>query len=158
MNGRGSEGARTAVDFGYEPVVAEVEGVRLRLHARELRGSLTLVEVARRTGLDRDELSRLEKGETTQVRFSTLAKLLAVYGCGLQDLVTVERAQEESPLYASALSALVDGTLRATGPRRRAVRRPSDADVLPEGDEAAFAASESPTSHRRRSPVGTLHS
>ena len=33
--------------------------------------------------LNRDELSRIERGETTQIRFETLAKLLAGYRCGL---------------------------------------------------------------------------
>ena len=157
MSGTESGRASTAVDVVHEPVVADVEGVRLRLHARERRGSLTLVEVARRTGLDRDELRRLEKGETTQVRFSTLAKLLAVYDCALEDLVTVERVEQESPLYAAALAALVDGTLPESGRRRRAVRRGASSDSISEGEESAFAASGSSPSRRRRAPVGTLH-
>jgi len=144
-------------DERVEPVVAEVEGVRLRLHARSLRGSMTLVEVARRADVNRDELSRLEKGETTQVRFSTLAKLIAVYGCSLEDLVEVERPQAEVPMYAAALAAIADGTLPATGPQRRTVRRPGSLDVIAEGEEVTFAPSEALPPHRRRSPVGTVH-
>jgi DNA-binding Xre family transcriptional regulator len=55
------------------------------------RGDLTL-EVARRGALNRDELSRLERGDTTQVRFATLAKLLAIYDCSLDDLITIEKS------------------------------------------------------------------
>ena len=74
-----------------------------------------------------------------------------------EDLVTVERVEQESPLYAAALAALVDGTLPESGRRRRAVRRGTGADSISEGEESAFAASGSSPSHRRRSPVGTLH-
>lgn len=144
-------------DDVMEPVVAEFKGVRLRVHARSLRGSMTLVEVARRAGLNRDELSRLEKGETTQVRFSTLAKLIAVYGCSLEDLVEVERPQTETPLYAAALAALADGTLPMAGRQRRAVRRSLSLDAVTEGEEEAFAPSALLPSRRRRSPVGTVH-
>lgn len=144
-------------DEVVEPVVAEIEGVRLRLHARSLRGSMTLVEVARRANLNRDELSRLEKGETTQVRFSTLAKLIAVYGCSLEDLVEVERPQAEVPMYAAALAAIAARRLPATGPQRRAVRRPGGLDVIALGEESTFAPSEPSPSRRRRSPVGTFH-
>jgi DNA-binding Xre family transcriptional regulator len=139
------------------PVVAEIEGVRLRLHARSLRGSMTLVEVARRADLNRDELSRLEKGETTQVRFSTLAKLIAVYDCSLEDLVEVERPQAEVPMYAAALAAIAEGRLPAAGPQRRTVRRPGSLDAIALVEESTFAPSEPLPRRRRRSPVGTVH-
>lgn len=106
-----------------EPVVADVDGVRLDLHARRLRGEMSLVEAAFRTELNRDELRRLEKGETTQVRFSTLAKLLAAYECALDELIEVERVPVAAPLYAGALAALADGVLGGSAPGRRAVRR-----------------------------------
>lgn len=142
-----------------EPVVAEVEGVRLRLHARRLRGALSLVEAARRAGLNRDELSRLEKGETTQVRFATIAKLLAAYGCSsVDDLVEVERVPEQRavPLYAGVLAALADRALPASGPRRRAVRRSGGLDVIPAAEQGTFAPSSQEPPRRRRLPVGTV--
>ena len=105
----------------FSPIVADVEGVRLLLHARQLRGRMTLVEASRRAGLNRDELSRLEKGETTQVRFSTIAKLLVAYGCSLADLVVVERVPAAAPLYAGALAALEAGELGCNRHGRRAV-------------------------------------
>lgn len=141
----------------FSPIVADVEGVRLLLHARQLRGRMTLVEASRRAGLNRDELSRLEKGETTQVRFSTIAKLLAAYGCSLADLVEVERVPATAPLYAGALAALEAGVLGGNGPGRRAVRRSSDLDVISEDEEATFAPAAEATSRRRRSAAGTVH-
>lgn len=122
------------------PVVADVEGVRLVLHARRLRGQMTLVEAARRAGLNRDGLSRLEKGQTTQVRFSTLAKLLSAYECTLTDLVEVERAPATVPLYTGALAALAAGELSDHWPSRRAVRRSPELDVMTDGEESTFAA------------------
>ena len=106
----------------FSPIVADVEGVRLLLHARQLRGRMTLVEASRRAGLNRDELSRLEKGETTQVRFSTIAKLLAAYGCSLADLVEVERA---CWVVAGLAVAPCDEALTSTSfPRTRRPRSP----------------------------------
>jgi transcriptional regulator with XRE-family HTH domain len=139
------------------PVVADVDGVRLLLHARRLRGRMTLIEASRRAGLNRDELSRLEKGETMQVRFSTIAKLLVVYGCTLDDLVEVERVPAASPLYAAALAALEAGALEDRGPRRRAVRRDAGDDLIAEGEEATSAQAADDAPRRRRSAVGTVH-
>lgn len=141
----------------FSPIVADVEGLRLLLHARQLRGRMTLVEASRRAGLNRDELSRLEKGETTQVRFSTIAKLLVAYGCSLADLVEVERVPAAAPLYAGALAALEAGVLGGDRPGRRAVRRSSDLDVISEDEEATFAPAVAGASRRRRPAVGTVH-
>lgn len=141
----------------FSPIVADVEGVRLLLHARQLRGRMTLVEASRRAGLNRDELSRLEKGETTQVRFSTIAKLLVAYGCSLADLVEVERVPAAAPLYAGALAALEAGELGCNRHGHRAVRRSSDLDVISEDEEATFAPAAGATSRRRRPAVGTVH-
>jgi len=116
-----------------------------------------LMEVARRAGLNRDELSRFERGETTQVRFATIAKLLAVYDCTLEELFEVERSHQPvpAPLYAGALAALAAGTVPGDAPRRRAVRRPASLDVLSEADESTFAPSPASSPGRRRAPVGT---
>ena len=141
----------------FSPIVADVEGVRLLLHARQLRGRMTLVEASRRAGLNRDELSRLEKGETTQVRFSTIAKLLVAYGCSLADLVEVERVPATVPLYAGALAALEAGELGGNRHGHRAVRRSSDLDVISEDEEATSVPAAEATSRRRRPAVGTVH-
>lgn len=157
QSGTYDEHVDLAVEVHGRPIVAEVDGVRLRLHLRRLRGAMTLVEVARRGGLNRDELSRLERGETSQVRFSTLAKLLSVFDCSLDDLIEIERASAHAPLYAGALAALADGTIPAPGPGRRAVRRALADEVAAAADEASFAPSAVVRSDRRRSPVGTVH-
>lgn len=143
-----------------DPVVASVAGLRLRWHARALRGDRSLAEAARLVRLNRDELSRIERGETTQIRFETLAKLLVGYGCGLDDLLEVEPKDNETvaaPLYTGVLAALGDRSTSVRPPARRAVRRSVDADILPEDDEARFAPSAPKRSTRRRPPPGTLN-
>lgn len=144
------------------PVIAEVGGVRLLWHARELRGARSLREAALLVGMNRDELGRIERGETKQIHFRTLAKILAAYHCTLDDLVKVEVAESHgsAPLYAGAVAALAAGTLPGAAPLRRAVRRSTAADVVDEGDEDSFAVSTSAaqaSAGRRRSPVGTLN-
>lgn len=148
-----------AVEQVSDPVVAMEDGVQLRLHARRLRGPQTLVEVARRAGLNRDELSRFERGETTQVRFATIAKLLAVYDCTLDELFKVERdvPSEAAPLYATALAALADGALPAAAPQRRTVRRSAGLDVVAAAEESTFGSTAMQPAGRRRAAVGTAH-
>jgi DNA-binding Xre family transcriptional regulator len=144
------------------PVIAEVGDVRLLWHLRELRGARSLREAAELVGMNRDELGRIERGETKQIHFQTLAKLLAAYRCDLDDLfeVAITTAHGPIPLYTGAVAALTAGTLPAAGTRRRSVRRSTTADVVNEGDEDSFAASkqadQSPA-RRRRAPVGTLN-
>lgn len=143
-------------DQAAEPIVAQIGSMRLIVHARRLRGTKTLVQAAQLCGLNRDELSRIERGETKQIRFETLAKILNGYQCTLTDLVEVDTEPEAPvrPLYAGALSALQSGALTATAGQRRAVRRNTDDDVLAVDEESRFAASEpEPVRHRRR-PVG----
>jgi DNA-binding Xre family transcriptional regulator len=144
------------------PVIAEVDDVRLLLHLRELRGSRSLREAAALVGMNRDELGRIERGETKQIHFRTLAKLLVAYRCNLDDLLEVDvvPASRPTPLYAGVVAALSAGTLPGDGPRRRSVRRSTDGDVVNEGDEDLFAASnqaDHSPSRRRRAPVGTLN-
>ena len=151
-----------AVISDREPVVAQAGGVRLVLHARKLRGTRTLVQAAQLCGLNRDELSKIERGETKQIRFDTLAKLLAGYQCQLTDLVEVkaEPFPQQVPLYTAALAALGSGLLAPVPPQRRTVRRDASADVVHEHDESAFAATADaapdPEPRRRRRPTGTL--
>jgi DNA-binding Xre family transcriptional regulator len=147
------------VESGYEdPVVAEVGGVRLVWHARALRGERSLTEAAKLVRLNRDELSRIEKGETTQIRFETVVKLIAGYQCQLTDLlhVEVEPTDTPKPLYEGALEALRAGALLPTS-RRRTVRRASSLDVVDEGDARRFASAPEVQSPRRRAAQSTLN-
>ena len=138
--------------------MADVGGVRLRWHARRLRGERTLAEAARLAGLNRDELSRIERGQTRQIRFETLAKLIVAYHCELSQLLEVETvpAEHPQPLYAPAVQLFADGVL-STPVRRRSVRRDGDADTTAPGDERSFGSSTGQTAgRRRRAPIGTV--
>jgi hypothetical protein len=61
--------------------------------------------------------------------------------------------------YAGAVAALAAGTLPASVPGRRSVRRDGTADSVAESDENSFADSSSTQTgqRRRRPPVGTLN-
>lgn len=102
------------------PVVASCGDLKLRWHARELRGAGTLSETAARLGVNRDELSRIERGETVQIRFETIAKLLYGYKCDVSDLfeVLVDAPADSAPPWAGALAAIQSGRVRAGLPRR----------------------------------------
>jgi DNA-binding Xre family transcriptional regulator len=145
-----------------DPIVARAGGLCLRWRARALRGDRTIAEAARMVDLNRDELSRIEKGETIQIRFETLAKLLVGYNCELSDLVEVVSDVEEAgpgarPLYAGVLDALEAGVIERRTAGRRAVRRSPEVDILVENDEARFAPSPVVRSARHRAPVGTAN-
>lgn len=118
------------------PVVAATAEVRLRVLVRGLRGERSLKDAAALIGINRDELGRIERGESKQIRFDTLSKLLSAYRCTLADLFEVERiappsAQEK--LYAGAMAALDTGIL-TRGVRRRAVIREEYTGVAEQGD------------------------
>jgi DNA-binding Xre family transcriptional regulator len=102
------------------PIVASYGGVRLRWHARELRGDRTLAEAARATGINRDELSRIERGETVQIRFETLAKLVEGYGCAVSDLIEIAATEPDAAAapWRGPLAALRAGRVRAGVPGR----------------------------------------
>jgi DNA-binding Xre family transcriptional regulator len=145
-------------ELGALPVVAaNVGGVQILLHARQLRGGRSLREAAALVGLNRDELSRIEKGNTLQIRFETIAKLLSGYGCLLEDLIEVKSVPQESakPLYEQAMSYMVEHGEIGNRPARRAVRRSLELDVQSEEDRAAYIASTAPAGipGRRRSPL-----
>jgi DNA-binding Xre family transcriptional regulator len=138
-------------------VAANVGDVQIVLHARQLRGGRSLREAAALVGLNRDELSRIEKGNTLQIRFETIAKLLSGYGCLLEDLIEVKSVPQESakPLYEQAMSYMVEHGEIGNRPARRAVRRSLELDVQSEEDRAAYIASTAPAGipGRRRSPL-----
>lgn len=135
------------------PVLADVDGVQLRLHLRDLRGRRTLTEVAREVGIRSDELGRIERGETTQIRFTTLLRILKGYHGDVGDLLKVEDAAEKpQPRYGSALRAYQDGKL--SHPGRRAEVRGLVADEQDLDEAGTFT--EEPVARRRRASVGSL--
>lgn len=117
------------------PVVAAWGDVELRWHAAELRGERSLVQAARELGVNRDELSRIERGETVQIRFETLAKLVSGYRCSLEDLleVTTPGGGTAAP-WGGPLAAVLEGRVRAGLPRR------PDPDTVAAVDEVAPSA------------------
>jgi hypothetical protein len=80
--------------------------------------------------VNRDELSRIERGETVQIRFETLAKLVSGYHCSLEELleVTTPGSAGGAP-WAEPLAAVREGRVRAGLPRR------PDPDTLTGVDE-----------------------
>jgi DNA-binding Xre family transcriptional regulator len=96
-------------------------------------GDMSRAEAARRVGIGSDELAKIERGETTQVRWVTLLKLMRAYGCSLQDLVEVramEPVREVRPAYARALEALRAGQLSpGLPPRQYTPERDADAET-----------------------------
>ncbi len=141
-----------------DPVVAaDVGEVRIVLHARALRGERSLREAAALVGLNRDELSRIEKGGTTQIRFETIAKLLSGYGCSLEELMevtSVPQENERSP-YGQVMSYMAEHGEIGSRPTRRAVRRSLELDMQGEEDRVAFESSSTfiEMSGRRRPPL-----
>lgn len=135
------------------PVLADVDGMQLRWHLRGLRGHRTLTDVAREVGIRSDELGRIERGETTQIRFSTLLRILKGYRCDIADLLEVEDATGAAqPRYGAALRAYRAGKL--SHPGRRAEIRSLGRDEQ-DLDEAA-AVAEEPVVRRQRGAVGSL--
>lgn len=118
-------------------VVAEREGARLLLRARELRGAATLSEIALRAGIRQDELGKIERGETQAVRWDTLLRLCRAYKvtpAELFELTEPAREVADSPL-AQVLTAVAAGrTVGHEPPRVR--RRLTDADVRMDLEQA----------------------
>ena len=145
-------------DLPTSPVIAEVKKIRVRSHARLLRGSRSLSEAADLVGLNKDELRRIEKGETRQIRFETIAKLLSAYNCTLDELLEVEAVDEKvkDSIYEQALRFYVTNEDYSAQPLRRAVRRSESFDMQDEAEFAAFIASDvgAEIPRRRRPPLG----
>ena len=133
--------------------MADVEGARLRVRLRELRGERTLTEVAGLIGIRGDELGRIERGETVQIRFSTLLRILTALNCRLDELLEVERSQAPQPRYAAALRAAVAGELSV--PDRAGTLRDSSAYEQDLSEAEAFASDEVHLVGRKA--VGTLN-
>ena len=99
-------------------VLSSREGKTLLLRARELRGSVSLAAAARRIGIRADELGKIERGETRQVRWDTLLGIAAAYDVEVADLLVTQRAQEVQPAYAGVLAAIRSGQVLEAKPRR----------------------------------------
>lgn len=116
-------------------VVAERNGTRLTLRARELRGERTLVEASELVGIRQDELSRIERGETSSMRFETLLRLCEAYDVPPGELLAVEKeASLMSPLER-VLEAVATGTVLTHRPPRTRSRQ--TVELVPDEAERA---------------------
>ena len=132
--------------------VAARPGRTLLLRARELRGPLSLAAAAKRIGIRPDELGRIERGETKQVRWETLLGMAAAYEVEVGDLLVATSWPGVDPAYAPILAALRSGELVATMPPRRFTTDPDvllaerdaerDLETLSATEVAAFAETE----------------
>jgi transcriptional regulator with XRE-family HTH domain len=99
--------------------VATRQGRALLLRARELRGELSLAAAAKRIGIRPDELGKIERGETRQVRWETLLGMAEAYQVEVGDLlVTAQAASETEPAYAGILAAMRSGSMARVIPPR----------------------------------------
>jgi len=128
-------------------VVAERNGARLTLRARELRGDRTLVEAAELVGIRQDELSRIERGETSSMRFETLLRLCEAYGVPPGELLAVEKEPSVMSPLERVLEAVAAGTAVPHQPPRTRSRQ--SVDELPDDAERAVAVLERDVPVRR---------
>ena len=99
--------------------VATRQGRALLLRARELRGELSLAAAAKRIGIRPDELGKIERGETRQVRWETLLGMAEAYGVEVGDLlVTAQVDSDTQPVYAGLLAAIRSGSVARIVPPR----------------------------------------
>jgi transcriptional regulator with XRE-family HTH domain len=84
---------------------------QLVLHLRQLRGRRSLRALAEELSIRADELGRIERGETTQIRWSTLLRIATAAGGHLEGVVRVVPAagHNEPQPWSAALEAVVDG-------------------------------------------------
>jgi DNA-binding Xre family transcriptional regulator len=137
-------------------VVAEGSTERLRVRARELRGERTLTDAAAAVGIRQDELGKIERGETTAIRFDTLLRLCAAYQVGVGDLLTVEPVEPEpAGLLGQVLAGVHEGTITTDRPIRSRRRAVSDEELYMDLGEAAavLAPHEDPGPPRARRRV-----
>ncbi len=138
--------AATIGDLGGATVAAR-SGRTLLLRARELRGPLSLVAAAVRIGIRPDELGKIERGETKQVRWETLLGMADAYNVEVGELLVATPPPQDDAGYAGVLYAIRSGRLAASMPPRRFAHDPDalltererDADAPSPADVAAFA-------------------
>ena len=136
-----------------ETVVAEVAGENcLVVRVRELRGARTLSEVAARVGMRQDDLGRIERGETSSIRYDTLLKLCTEFKVGPNEIFTVEPLTKSTPTpLERVLAAIEAGTVRThripTSRGSHVLRQEESFDLA---DAFNFVDLEEPVTPRRR--------
>jgi hypothetical protein len=139
-----------------EHVVAQRDGVRLLLRCRELRGTRTLSEMANIVGVRQDELGKIERGETSSIRFDTLLRLCAAYQVSPGELLTIDHVDAKPTVLEEMLTAVLQGAAATHAvPSKRSRLR--DEDVLMNLDDAAtLVEREEPTKRGRKKAPSTI--
>ena len=139
--------------MGTDTVVAEVAGGNcLVVRVRELRAGRTLSEVAARVGMRQDDLGRIERGETTSIRYDTLLKLCTEFKVGADEIFKVEPVVKSTitPLKR-VLAALEAGSVRTHQvPSRQGFRVLRHEETVDLSEATSFAGLEEPITPRRR--------
>ena len=142
-------------------VASDSEG-SLLLHLRSLRGGRSLEDVAQRVGIVADELSRIERGLTRQVRWETLLRLMRTDDCGPGDLmaiaVPVVIRYRTSP--RNAMLAAMESGLGNEVPQRRVLPRETSTGLDAAAEQDLAAPTERGPIHRPFRPANrslTLH-
>jgi DNA-binding Xre family transcriptional regulator len=76
--------------------VARDDQSSLLLSLRSLRGNRFLEEVASQAGIRADELSRIERGLTKQIRWETLLRIMRTYQCSPDEILSVKEETANS--------------------------------------------------------------
>lgn len=118
-------------------VVAERNGARLVLRARELRGQESLTAIALRAGIRQDELGKIERGETQAIRFTTLLRLCRAFGVTPGELFALDEPEEavDATPFGQVLAAVRSGAVPVHEPAGGR-RRLQDGDVLQDPNAA----------------------
>ncbi len=147
---------RTApIERSGAATVAARPGRALQLRARELRGSLSLAAAAARIGIRPDELGRIERGGTKQIRWATLLGMAEAYDVEVGELLVTTPHAPTQPAYAGILAALRAGKINPAPPRRFvgdpdvALTERVDLEAPPSAEVAAFAEPERSLEARR---------
>ncbi len=131
--------------------VARDDQSALLLSLRFLRGDRSLEEVAGHAGIRADELSRIERGLTKQIRWETLLRLMRTYECRPDELLAVREniLGIASGTPREFMLAAIDAGVGGRVPSRR-LQLDEIATGLNEAAEAALAASVKGGSTRRK--------
>lgn len=133
-------------------VAKSANGRQLVVRIRELRGDRTLSDVAAQVGIRQDDLSRIERGETSSIRYETILKLCTEFHVGPEALFRIEEENLEtsSPLE-KVLAAVARGDieLHQVPKNRRRQSIGNDEEVDPK-DIAILAQLQKRNSQRHR--------
>lgn len=130
----------------------------LLLSLRFLRGDRSLEEVAGQAGIRADELSRIERGLTKQIRWETLLRLMRTYECRPDELLEVRENTSGTGLGTPRefMLAAIEAGVGGHVPTRR-LQLDATSTGLNEAAEADLAAPVQGGSTRRKFEPESTH-